>query len=218
MNSQTDQSAAAHPDIPRHTVLDVASQGIARVYAEALLGAAAKQNQVPEVLEELASLQEDVFPATPQLEVFLRSGAISRRPKAELIQRIFGARASQLFVNFLLVLNDHDRLDLLRGINQEAHALQDKREGRIKVLVKSAVPLPEDQRSRLEQELRRTLNQEPILETQVDPQLLGGLVIRVGDWLYDASVRRRLEDIRNQLIESSSYEIQSRRDHFSSES
>ena len=55
-----------------------------------------------------------------------------------------------------------------------------------------------------------------MLATKIDPDLLGGLVVRVGDWLYDASVRTQLETIRNQIIARSSHEIQSGRNRFSS--
>jgi F-type H+-transporting ATPase subunit delta len=191
---------------PRHeTVMDAGSRRVARVYAEALLGAAEKAGQIGPVLDEFASLFEDVFRADPQFGTFLASGAISRKPKAEVIHRVFDGRASEAFLNFLLVLNDHQRLDLLRGIYEAARELYDERGGRLRVLVTSAVPLPDDQRERLLQELRAKYRKEPVLTTRVDPALLGGLVIRVGDWTYDTSVRTRLETIRKQLIERGSH-------------
>ena len=58
---------------------------------------------------------------------------------------------------------------------------------------------------------------EPVLDVQVDPELLGGLVVRVADWQFDGSVRSRLQNLRNQLIENSSHEIQSGRDRFRSD-
>jgi F-type H+-transporting ATPase subunit delta len=195
-------------------VLDVGSQRIARVYAEALLGAAGQGGRVKEILEEFDSLFEDVFRADREFEAFLASGAIGRRPKEEVIRNALGPRASEIFVNFLLVLNAHDRLDLLAGIRRAAHELDDERSGRMQVEVASAVPLADDQRERLRNELREAFRKEPVLATRVDPGLLGGLVVKVGDWLYDASVRTRLQDIRNQLIESSSHAIQTRRDRF----
>jgi F-type H+-transporting ATPase subunit delta len=67
----------------------------------------------------------------------------------------------------------------------------------------------------LRQRIREAFQLEPIVQSQVDPDLLGGVVVKVGDWLYDASVRSRLESIRNQLIAKGSHEIQSRRDRFS---
>jgi len=197
---------AQDPQTPRHeTVLDAGTERVARVYAEALLDAAARRNQVAEVLEEFASLLEDVFRADPQFEAFLVSGAIGRKPKAAVIHRAFDGRASELFRNFLLVLNDHQRLDTLRDIHAAVRELFDERSGRLRVLVTSAAPLPDDQRERLQQQLQAAYRKEPVLTTQVDPALLGGLVVRVGDWLYDASVRARLDTIRKQLIARGSH-------------
>jgi F-type H+-transporting ATPase subunit delta len=200
----------------QETVFDVSSERVGRVYAEALLRAAGASGETDEILEELTALTEKVFQADPQAEAFLSSGAIGRDKKAAIIRETFRNRASELFVNFLLVLNDHDRLDMLRPIASAYRELRDERAGRIRVFVSSALPLPEDQRERLKQQLRRTFQKDPILETQTDPELLGGVVVRVGDWLFDRSVRTELEDIRNQIITRSSYEIQSGRDRFSS--
>src|SRR5579885_502671 len=181
----------------QRTVMDVGAQRVARVYAEALLGAAGQRGQAQEVLEELDSLVEDVFAADPSLEAFLAGGAVSRKRKADLIRRVFGGRASELFLNFLLVLNDHDRLGLLRDVLREYRGLFDSRAGRFRARVVSAVPLADDQRERLRQQLRESFRGEPVVEEEVDPDLLGGLVVRVGDWVYDSSVRTRLQTLEN---------------------
>jgi F-type H+-transporting ATPase subunit delta len=196
-------------------IADVSAQRVARVYAEALLNAAEKQGQSEQVLESLESLIRDVFSAEPQLEAFLQSSAVGRERKAQLIDKVFEGKASQVFVDFLKVLNQHERLDLLRPILRAAKELRDQRAKRIRVEVRSAVPLADAQTNRLVEQLRANLKLEPVLQTEVDPDLLGGVVVKVGDWLYDASVRARLDSIRNQLIERSSHEIQSGRDRFS---
>ncbi len=196
-------------------IADVSAQRVARVYAEALLNAADKQGQSDDVVEGLDSLIRDLFQAEPQLEAFLTSSAVGRERKARLIDKVFENKASVLFVDFLKVLNQHERLNLLRPILAAAKELRDERAKRIRVQVRSAVPLANDQENRLRQQLREALKLDPVLQTAVDPELLGGVVVRVGDWLYDASVRARLESIRNQLIARSSHEIQSGRDRFS---
>jgi F-type H+-transporting ATPase subunit delta len=197
---------------------DVGAQRVAHVYAEAFLNAAEKQKQTDAVIEELQSLIHDLFQATPELEAFLASGAVGRDRKAQLIHSIFDKRASQPFTNFLLVLNQHDRLNLLRPILTAALEIRDERARRIRVQVRSAVALPPEQADRLRERIRQAFQLEPIIQAQVDDKLLGGVVVKVGDWLYDASVRARLESIRKQLIEKGSYEIQSRRDRFSTAS
>jgi F-type H+-transporting ATPase subunit delta len=196
-------------------IADVSAQRVARVYAEALLNAAEKRNEVDGTFDELDSLTRDVFRADPLFAEFLASGAVGRDQKQAVLQSVFGRRASELFLNFLLVLNEHERLGLLHAIRAEYQDLRDQRARRLRVQVQSPVPLPEDQRQRLLQELRNTFQLEPILEIALEPDLLGGLVVRVGDWVYDASVRTQLETLRNQIIARSSYEIQSRRNRFS---
>jgi F-type H+-transporting ATPase subunit delta len=218
MNSWDSQTPPVQANgAPLHpTVLDVGTQRVAKVYAEAILRAALARGQADELQEELDSFVKNVLDADPRLETFLSSGAIGKHPKGEVLRTAFAGRASDVFVHSLLVLNDHERLDLLRPICAAYRELRDRRAGRMRVLVRSALPLPEDQRERLMQELRETFHKEPLLETQVDQDLLGGMVVRVGDWLYDHSVRTQLETIRNQIIARSSYEIQSGRNRFSS--
>jgi F-type H+-transporting ATPase subunit delta len=195
---------------------DVGAQRIAHTYALALLSAADKENQSRETLEEFEALVGEVFSAKPELETFLSSMAISRDAKGAVLRKTFAGRVSQVFTNFLLVVNDHDRLDLLRSILAAYRAEFEARSARVRVYVRSAVPLPDDQRDRLTNELREVLHREPVLDMKVDPTLLGGLEVRVGDHLFDGSVRTRIDTIKKQLLERSSHEIQSGRDRFSS--
>jgi len=197
------------------SIADVGAQRVARVYAEALLNAADKQGQSDQVLETLDSFIRDLFPKEPQLDSFLSSSSVGRERKTQVIDKVFEGKASKLFVDFLHVLNQHERLDMLRPILAAAKELRDERAKRIRVNVRSAVPLADEQTNRLRQDLRDALKLEPVLQTEVDPDLLGGVVVQVGDWLYDGSVRTSLDTIRNQLIERGSHEIQSGRDRFS---
>jgi F-type H+-transporting ATPase subunit delta len=198
----------------RHTtVLDDDTRRVARVYAEALLAAADKGGQAAAVLEDLGGLVGAVFARDPRLEAFFASAAVGRERKAEAVRRAFPEGG--LLANFLLVLNVHERLDTLRAVAWAYRELYDKKAGRMRVRVESAAPLDEGQQERLRQELRESFHREPVLETRVNPDLLGGLVVRVDDWVFDASVRTRLENIQRQLIERSSYEIQSGRNRFS---
>jgi F-type H+-transporting ATPase subunit delta len=207
---------AANADQDFHATADVSALRIARVYAEALLRAADKQGQADAAREELDSLVDEVFAADGRIEALLASPAVPRPHKAEVVRRAF-AGAGALFLNFLLVLNEHGRLDLLRPIRAAYGELLDRRARRVHVYVRSAVPLGEEQRRRLEGELRDVFRFQPALEERVDPSLLGGLTVRVGDWLYDASLRTRLDNLQNQILARSTHAIQSGRDRFSSD-
>jgi F-type H+-transporting ATPase subunit delta len=195
---------------------DVGAQRIARVYAEALYDVAQTKGEAQDALDELNALIGEVFRKDAGLEVYLSSGAVGRHHKKDLIDRTFIGRSSETFSNFLLVLNHHDRLDLLRPIQREYKELFEERTGLILVEVRSARALSEQQVEKLRNELRESFKREPVLAMKEDADLIGGLMVKVGDWLFDASVRTELETLRNQLIESSSHAIQSGRDRFSS--
>jgi F-type H+-transporting ATPase subunit delta len=196
---------------------DVEARGVARVYATALLKAAQKSGKLDDVLEELRSLVEDVCATQPVFENFLISPSIGRDRRAEALRRALEGKASDLFLNFLLVLNQHDRLNILQPLLLECRILSRKIKGQQYVHVRTAVPLPDDQREKLIQQLRQSMELEPTLLSVVDPEIIGGMIVRIGDWLYDASVRTKLLNIRKHLFESASHEIQSRRDRFSSD-
>ena len=192
------------------------SRRLARTYAQALLDAADQRGQTDDVEGELQALM-GVFKNDPRFEVLLGSPAIDRRRKETLIQQAFEGKVGELFYNFLRVLNRRGRLDLLRTIYLAYRELRDLRANRVRVRVRAAAPLSDDQQRQLADTLRQSLGKEPVLEVKVDPDLLGGMVVQVGDEVYDTSVRTRLETIRNQLLARSSYEIQHRRDRLSSD-
>ena len=104
---------------------------------------------------------------------------------------------------------------MLTSVIRQARATLDRRQNRKPVTVRSAVPLDKDQQAAVLARLASMVNATPVITLEVDPSLIGGLVIQVGDDVYDASVRTRLERIRGRLIERKTHEIQSRRDHFS---
>jgi F-type H+-transporting ATPase subunit delta len=194
--------------------VEVGSQQAARVYAEALLNNAVQRGQEKEIQEELEALIGEVFASSPNLEEFFSSSAVGTERKAEIIRSVFAERSSELMVNFLIVLNDHGRLNLLRPVARTYRELMDRRERRIPVNVTSAVPLEDYQAEQLCRHVRETLEQEPVLNQKVDPELIGGLVIQVGDYRFDASVRSRIDSIETNLIERSSHVLEVERDRF----
>jgi F-type H+-transporting ATPase subunit delta len=194
---------------------NVSERRLARIYAEALINIADQQNATPDVVGELHDLVEDVRGRQPYIQAFFTSGVIGKDRREAAIKAAFDGRSHPLVVNFLLVLNDHERLMLLRPIVEELQILDDLRRRHFRVTVQSALPLAEQQREKLIEDLRTSFRLEPVLEQKLDPDLLGGLVLRVADWVFDGSVRTQLVNMRKQLREMSSHEIQSGRDRFS---
>jgi F-type H+-transporting ATPase subunit delta len=188
---------------------------IARRYAEALVDAAQKEGPVDSMLDELNEVQDDVLRPFPRFAEVLASARVPRAEKDRMLLEVFDGRASSLVLRFLRVLNRHDRLGLLAAIRREARSIWDRRNRRIPVRVRSAVPLDDGQLQALRDRLAGLIDGTPILNVSTDPSLIGGLVVQVGDHLYDASVKSRLAQLRHRLIEGKTHEIQSRRDQFS---
>jgi F-type H+-transporting ATPase subunit delta len=188
---------------------------VARRYAEALIDAAQKEGQADAALEELTELQADVLARFPRFADLLASERVPASEKDRILKQALEGRASDLVLRFLRVLNRHGRLGLIRPIIAEARTIWDRRNRRIPVSVRTAVPLGEDQMQALKDRLTGLVPGTPILSVSTDPSLIGGLVIQVGDHLYDASVKNRLTQLRHRLIEGKMHEIQSRRDQFS---
>ena len=193
---------------------DVGVEHVAGVYAEALLDSAEKSGQTEAVLEEFDSLLADVFAVFPKLEEILASGLISHEEKAGVLDRTLGTQASQLFVNFLKVVSRHGRLDCLRAIHRQAHEYYDRMRRRIRVTVSTAAPVDSQLAESIVESLRTVLDGEPVLDRVVDEDLIGGIVVRVGDTVYDASIAAQLKKVRQKMIDRSAHEIQSRRDRF----
>jgi F-type H+-transporting ATPase subunit delta len=194
---------------------DGTSSELARSYAVALLNAAEKDGQAEEVLDELDAIRAFVAENFPTFAVMMGSPVRGTADKDRIIVTAFEVHALPLSVRFLRVLNRHGRLELLGPAVRLARTTWDLRQNRRAVTVRSAVPLGDAQRDALRDRLARSLNATPVLHLEVDPALIGGLVVQVGDDVYDASVRKSLEQLRQRLIEGKTHEIQSRRDHFS---
>jgi F-type H+-transporting ATPase subunit delta len=214
MSAGPGTSDAHAPSAAHAAPFDESASELARTYSEALLNAAQKAGQVDEVLDDLDAIRSDVVGRYPVFAAMMTSPFRTAAERDAIITRAFEGRANPTVVRFLRVLNRHGRLGLLGPVAAAARAAWDRRQNRRPVTVRSAVPLPDDQAGALRDKLAGSLNATPVLRFEVDPSLIGGLVVQVGDDVYDASVRNRLEQLRQRLIEGKTHEIQSRRDHF----
>jgi F-type H+-transporting ATPase subunit delta len=205
----TDQDAVVQPE---STAVADETVEIARRFAEALISAAEKDGAVDPVLDELDEIQRDVLKAFPRFAQLLASRRVSAPRKDKVLVDVFENRASSLVTRFLRVLNRHDRLDMLQVVVREARAAWERRNRRIPIEVRSAVPLDENQLQALRDRLSKLTGANPILKVSIDPDLIAGLVVQVGDLRYDASAKSRLAQLRQRLIEGKTHEIQSRRD------
>lgn len=192
------------------TVLDTDQQQVAEVYAKALLSSTEPVGASEQVMEEFGSFVEAIRGSSRDARTFLR--AIPRDDLIALIDRMLRGKVHQLLLNFLKVVAEHGRMDALEMIYLAAVEQLDKLRNRVRVQVTTATPLEDSQAEALKNALRQQTGAEPILITRVNPDMIGGLIIQVGDTVYDGSVTAQLEQMRGRLIERSTHEIERRRD------
>ncbi len=180
---------------PLHpTVFDIDDQQVATLYGKALLGAAG--SRVEQIVAELDSIVKEGFNRYPKLEMAFASPRISEEEKDAMITRIFGGKIDKVLLNFMKVLARRRRLSSLRAIQSAVSEMRDEQLGRLRVKVTSAQKLTDAQKKEITANLKKKFGKEVVLIEKDDPNLLGGIVLRIGDRVYDGSVQGKLQTMR----------------------
>lgn len=187
---------------------------VATLYAQSFVSGAEKVGE-QDAAETLSSFLDDVVAQQPEFRELLFGDFVNRSRKADLINRVIGACTSEYFMNFLRVLARHERLSLLPEIREVVKRIQERAQGQQRVGVRAAAPLSDEAREQIRVSLRTQFGFDAILEESVDAELLGGIVLQVGDTVYDSSLRSRLKMLQGRLVERAFNEIQIGRDRFS---
>lgn len=172
---------------------------IARNYAETLLELARRAEDLEgwgRMIMEVA----DALDADESLRLFLDTPRVSADAKNEILAKAFQDRMPRHFVRFLQTLVNNRRQGLIPEIAEEYRTLLDDAEGRVHAYVTVARESSDADKQLIAKELSRVLGKTVIPHLTVNPEILGGLVVRVGDEIMDGSVRRRLSSLRNQLV------------------
>jgi F-type H+-transporting ATPase subunit delta len=172
---------------------------IARNYAEALLSLAGKASDLRGwggMISDVANAMQ----ADRRLRIFLESPRIDAAQKSRILAKAFQDRMPRLFVRYLQALIAHRRQLLIPQIAREYLNLVDEVEGRMHANVTIAREPDAETRSVVASQLSRSFDKEVVPHFAVDPRILGGLVVRVGDMVLDGSVQRRLERLRSRMV------------------
>ncbi len=172
---------------------------VSRNYAETLLLLARRAGDVAG-WGRMAQEVVDATNADPRLRTFLESPRIAAEHKTEMLGRALQDRYPRLFVRFFQTLVTKGRQRLLAEIVAEYQALVDEAEGRVHARVTLATAPSEADQAALAASLSRVLGKQVVPHVRVDPAILGGVIVRVGDSVMDGSVRRRLATLRRSLL------------------
>lgn len=171
---------------------------IADLYAEGLLGSAPDEEQQREVAEQLADLVAHMN-RDPQFSRFMEAGTLDAASRRETLEKLFRGRMHDVLLNLLQVLNRRRRTELIRMILRCVELrLEEQREQR-EVTVYSAVPLWHELRSAIQRVMGFWLGKSVILIEEVRPELIGGVIMQVGDVRIDGSIRSRIDKLRLKL-------------------
>lgn len=173
-----------------------------RIYAETLLQVAQDEGRVDAIADEAEAMRA-VLRDTPKLSAFLESPRIGRETKKAVLRAALEGRVSETTVHFLEVVIERDRIELLEPILAELSALVGELRNEQRVVVTSAVPLTQALREQLRSTLARATGRGIVLRERIDPSLMAGVVVQVGDTLIDGSVRTRLQNLRERLLAAS---------------
>ncbi|MFN9606234.1 MAG: ATP synthase F1 subunit delta [Planctomycetota bacterium] len=177
------------------TVFDSEEQQVGEVYARALLASVPSQD-ADAIVDEFESLVRDVLDRNHKLETILANPKMPVESKWELLDRVFAGRMSVKLLTFMKVVARRHRLNAIRAIQRAATRLRDETAGRIQVQVTVPQPLNDGERSSLVERLKTVFKKDVRMDISVDPSILGGLVIRVGDTVFDGSINGQLQSLR----------------------
>lgn len=171
---------------------------IARNYAEALLALARKANAL-DAWGGMISAVADAIEREPRLQLFLAAPQVPASRKNEILQNAFGPVLPRMLVRFLQKLVDNRRQTLIPDIAVEYANLVDETEGRVHAQVTLAREASEADRAQIAKQLSARLGKVVVPHVQVNPGILGGVIVKVGDTVMDGSVRKRLATLRSRL-------------------
>jgi ATP synthase F1 delta subunit len=173
---------------------------IAEVYARSLFEVATEQDKVDSIREQLGQFA-DALTANREVSIFFFSPYFSVQEKKDGLRRAVEG-ADPIFENFLEALIERHRMPTIFRIRTRFDVLYDKSHKKLPVTVTSAVPLDDELVQSLGRRISEQTGNEIEVASNVDPDILGGIVLRVGNFIMDASIRTRLEQLRREVAQA----------------
>ena len=175
---------------------------LAQVYARALFQAALEQGRIDQLREQLGQFA-DALDENRELAVFFFSPYFSTSEKQQSLDTLLDG-ADQIFLNFLELLIENHRMPVIFRIRGEYERLWDEENKTLPVEITSAIALDEQTTESLGRTIGERAGRKVTLAAHVDPDILGGIIVRVGNSILDASIRNRLEQLRRHVAQGAS--------------
>lgn len=177
----------------------MAGNEVARMYAGALLEIGQEKGTLPRIEEEVGFLAS-VLAADRDLVLYLNAPGVDKEAKKSLIDRVFSSELCDVTINFIKLTIDKDRQRLIGDIHQALTELIDIANNRQRATVITSEKLNPQMREKITETLKSKFRKEIILDEIIDQKIIGGIVIRVGDLIIDASLAKDLKNIKEKLL------------------
>lgn len=171
---------------------------IAERYAQALFNLGIEEGNFEEIKVELKEIVE-LIERNQEVNNLLKHPKLSNDQKKEILNEIFEGRATKTIINFIKLLIDKGRINCLVAIYNRFKELVDIKQNRLEVEVISPVELAEIYQKKLKNKIESLTNKEVILNTTIKPELLGGLILKIGDKVLDGSLVNHLKKLEDKL-------------------
>jgi F-type H+-transporting ATPase subunit delta len=175
---------------------------LAQVYGRSLFAVALEHGRLDELREQLGQFA-DALDQNHELAVFFFSPYFSTQEKQESLGGLLEG-ADEIFVNFLDLLIENHRMPVIFRIRQEYERLWEEENRTLPVEITSAIALDQATTESLGRTIGERAGRKVTLAARVDPDILGGIIIRVGNSILDASIRNRLEQLRRHVAQGAS--------------
>lgn len=195
------------------TVFDSEQQLIGETYANALIGFGQKSGNTEKMLDQLSGVV-DAIGGLPKLDAMLQTPRIGVADKLKLLSKALSKKIDGDLMNFLKIVLEKGRIDCLPAIEKSAHTIFDELSGRVQATMTTAEEVDDNVRSQVEKKLGKMLGKKIQLESKIDPSIIGGMVVRVGDTVYDTSVQSQLNQVRSRATKRAEEAIRSSIDKF----
>lgn len=167
----------------------------------------AQEGNILEEMETDLSYVKDVMDTQPELGTLLLYPALETQAKCDVLTKIFGQAISTLALNFLLVMVNRGRMRYIVSTIKQFIIKAREARGIFAATVTVSEPMPDEIYSSLADKLKAVTGKQYIFDIKVDPTIVGGIIIQIGDTRIDASVTRRLDDLKKYLLKTGATEI-----------
>ncbi len=171
------------------------SQAVARVYAKALFDIGTQEGSLGQIFDDLHGIQA-AADAAPEANAVLQSPKLRRRDKKRIMDEVFGDQVCKPVLGLLHVLIDKRREPIFDNVVEEFAKYRDEHEGRVHARVTTARPMPEDQLEALTNALAKGTGKTVQLKQKVNPAVIGGIRVNLGDYVLDGTVLRKMNELR----------------------